>query len=235
MIAQQNIRSAFSTPSSIKCKPFFLPDVLLCILKDALEKRCRHEWTKPEHEKLVQELTRQLFCLEQGDFEEAIQQLAALIRRDNEPLAYLMLAGGYMMLDEEHCALTILDILLHSEPEYEEACLMQAVYLRSLNRRSEARKEFLRVVQWNPRLHLGWCMLIEMAVEENDPVEAARLLKEALAYDVREDHGLMRLERMLLDQKYHGAGHEPASLAILPRSDEESDLSMAANCTMKSN
>jgi tetratricopeptide (TPR) repeat protein len=154
-----------------------IPEVLSGVLEDLLNRRLP-ELSAMENT-LPDALRTELRCFKEGQHETAIQSAASMIRDYNEPAAYLMLAAGYMLVEEPDCALTILDILMHSDPGYAEAYLLKGVYLRRLRRRFESRQHLQTAITIKPELSWGWRILMEMAVEDGRPLEAAQLRNEA--------------------------------------------------------
>ncbi|OGV42514.1 MAG: hypothetical protein A2X46_04390 [Lentisphaerae bacterium GWF2_57_35] len=93
----------------------------MALLEEAVEDRRFELGATAEGEGVLERLWVQLDYLKQGQFETAIRHLAVMVQRDNEPAAYLILAAAYLLEEEFDCALTILDILLHSDSDYAEA------------------------------------------------------------------------------------------------------------------
>lgn len=122
------------------------------------------------------------------EYELAISSLCHSVRETQSSAAFLLLAEAYAQVGEVEMAVVTIDVLRCVDPNLPEAEMMKGFLLREKGDHAEARRCFQATVRARPFLGVAWKELIDMALEQGDHHEAARLLSEAIQHNTENRH-----------------------------------------------
>jgi tetratricopeptide (TPR) repeat protein len=117
------------------------------------------------------------------DYDRAISVLSQLSQHEQLPVKHLLLAERHLCANQPEMALAALDELQRADPNLPESNLMRGLIFRQKQSNAKARDCLAAAVKARPFMPLAWESLIDMAIEEENVHEAARLVNEALRFD----------------------------------------------------
>ncbi len=117
-----------------------------------------------------------------GQWNEAIDDLRALVEETHLPAAYLLLAETMVQARQVDSALSVLLDLDTCHPDLEEKELLRGIVLHIIDRTTEAKHVLHQVIRRKPGLILAWKALIDIHVDEGDQLGAVRVFNEALMH-----------------------------------------------------